>query len=234
MAVLTGSRLIYFLLAAILGMSLVGAMLARMDSRTFARSMGILAFSLLAVAMVLVIFPDMYSAMERRLTQAEAAEGSIWDRAASVFSFLGALLEAPLLGHGTGIGAPGVSGYLNLPPLMYGENELERIANELGAPLGVVFILLRFGTAAWLAILAIQLAGRGVLTALPLAGYAMVPIAVGQITHSSINGFMPWLAAGLVLALDRIYGNAPSVPRPPYPAPARAGDAWPGGRGAFR
>ncbi|MBL8907749.1 MAG: hypothetical protein JNM20_13835 [Rhizobiales bacterium] len=207
MVVLTGSRMIYFLLASTLGLTLGGAVIARPDARTIARSLGVLVFVLLAAMMLLSVFPDMYSAMEYRFETAQASEGSIWDRVIRIFSFVDALFQAPPLGQGIGIGAAGVTNYLGLPAMLYGEYDLERNANELGILLGTSFIVLRFTTAAWLAVTAVRLARAGVLAALPLAGYAIVPIAVGQLTNSPLLSFMPFLAVGLVIALQRNHAD---------------------------
>lgn len=200
MAILTGSRTIYFLVAAIIGLTLGGSTIARPDSRTLARNFGILLFVGIAASMFLTAFPDMFAAMELRFERAAHSEGSIWDRAfGGIFSFADPLLTAPLIGHGIGIGAPGVANYLRLPPLLLGESDLQRNINELGVILGMVFILMRFSTAVWLAWTAVKLARRKVPMALPLAGYAIVPIAVGQLTHSPLNAFLPWLIVGICM-----------------------------------
>lgn len=46
------------------------------------------------------------------------------------------------------------------------------------------FVLLRFSTVAWLVLVALRAARRNLLMTLPLAGYAAVPLSVGQVTHS--------------------------------------------------
>ena len=204
MAVLTGSRGIYFLAAAILGLTLLGSTLARPDARTLMRNAGVLVFVGVAAALLTIAFPDMLLAMLQRFEDAEAAEGSIWQRALSeALPFVETLYTAPLLGHGIGVGAPGVTGYLGLPHLLHGEGDLQRNINELGVILGSAFILLRFSTAAWLAGASVRAARRGTPLALPLAGYAMVSIAMGSITNSPLNAFLPWLLLGLLIAAAR-------------------------------
>jgi hypothetical protein len=142
--------------------------------------------------------------MQNRFAEAEAVEGSIWQRALNtVLVFVDPLFTAPLLGHGIGVGAPGITGYLGLPPLLYGEEDLQRNVNELGVLLGLPFIALRFGTAVWLVGASIELARRQTLMALPLAGYAALPIAIGSITNSPLNAFLPWLLVGLMLSAKR-------------------------------
>jgi hypothetical protein len=204
MAVLTGSRAIYFLAAAIVGLTLLGSTIARPDARTLIRNGGVLVFVGIAAALFTVAFPDMFLAMQNRFAEAEAAEGSIWQRALStVLEFVDPLFTAPLLGHGIGVGAPGITAYLGLPPLLYGEGDLPRNVNELGVLLGLPFIALRFGTAAWLVGASVRLAQRGTLMGLPLAGYAALPIAIGSITNSPLNAFLPWLLLGLMLSATR-------------------------------
>jgi hypothetical protein len=204
MSVLTGSRGIYFLAAAIVGVTLIGTTVARPDARTLMRNAGVLVFVAVAGALFSIAFPDMFAAMVVRFEVAEASEGSIWDRAfGMVGEFADPLFTAPLLGHGIGVGAPGVVGYLGLPPLLYGEGDLQRNINELGVILGSAFVALRFSTAAWLAGASVRAARRGTLLGLPLAGYAILAIAIGQITNSPLNAFLPWLLVGLLMAAMR-------------------------------
>jgi hypothetical protein len=144
----------------------------------------------------------MLAAMDTRFERAARSEGSIWVRALSgPIAFVEPLATAPFFGHGIGTGTPAIARFVGNPALIYGEGELQRVVNELGVLLGLAFVLLRFATTATLGFRALATARRGELAILPLAGYAAVPIAMGQITHSPINGFMPWLAVGLVLAL---------------------------------
>jgi hypothetical protein len=209
MSVLTGSRGIYFLAAAIVAVTLVGSTIAHPDARTLMRNAGVLVFVAVAGALFSVAFPDMFAAMAIRFEVAEASEGSIWDRALGmVWEFADPLFTAPLLGHGIGVGAPGVVGYLGLPPLLYGEGDLQRNINELGVILGSAFIVLRFSTAVWLLGASVRLARSATPVGLPLAGYAMLAIAIGQITNSPLNAFLPWLLVGLLMAAMRT----------PYPA----------------
>ena len=137
-----------------------------------------------------------------RFEVAEASEGSIWTRAlGGLIEWSGALYSAPLLGAGIGAGAPGVARFLGLPDLIYGEGDLLRNVNELGLFLGFPMLLLRFGTAIWIARIAFLAARRRRIWALPLAGFAFPFILMGPITHSPLNAFLVWLAAGFVMAI---------------------------------
>lgn len=202
MAVLTGSRSIYFLASAILLTTLVGSTVADPSARTMARNLGIFAFVALGAVLLIYAYGDMLAAMQDRFARAAASEGSIWTRAfGGVAAFVEPLWTAPFFGGGIGTGTPAISRFLGLPPLLHGEGELARVVNELGPILGLAFVALRFGTAITLGVWSMTVARSRISSALPLAGYAMIPIAIGQITHSPINGFMPWLTVGLVRAL---------------------------------
>lgn len=202
MSVLTGSRSIYFLVAMILLFTLFGLWLARPGMRAFSRSIGIAGFVLLAAALFVAVFPDMLEAMRIRFEVAEASEGSIWARAfGGLIEWTKALDSAPLLGAGIGAGAPGVARFLGLSDLIYGEGDLLRNVNELGLFLGFPMLLLRFGAAIWIARIAFLAARRRRIWALPLAGFAFPFILMGPITHSPLNAFLVWLAAGFVMAI---------------------------------
>ena len=202
MSLLTGSRGIYFLVALILLFALLGLWLVRPNVRKFSRSIGIAGFVLLATVLFVVVFPDMLAAMKIRFAVAEAGEGSIWARAFGSFvEWTRALDSASLLGAGIGAGTPGVARFLGLPDLIYGEGELLRNLNELGLFLGLPMLLLRAATALWIAWIAYVAARRRQTWALPIAGFAFLFIFIGQITHSPLNAFLVWLAAGFVMAI---------------------------------
>ena len=202
MSVLTGSRLIYFLAAGIVTITLFGMTAARPTGPTLRRAVGVIGFTILALALFVFAFPDMLQAMADRFERAAQREGGIWNRIYySGFTWLDALLDASYFGYAIGAGAPGVARMLDLPALFLGEADTQRNVRELGILLGAAFLLLRWGTTAWMLILAFRLAMRKVVSALPLAGYVTVPLTLGQITHSPINAFLPWLSLGLIMAL---------------------------------
>ncbi|WP_046865765.1 hypothetical protein [Microvirga massiliensis] len=202
MAVLTGSRGIYFSIGAICIIALVGSAIANPSVRTLART-AVIALAIMAAAVLYVtFFADMYTAMETRFEVAARAEGSIWERAlAGVFGFIEPMFSAPLIGYGIGTGTPPIASILRLPQYVYGENELVRVVNELGFLLGLGFIFVRLGTAFWLVAAAFAAARRGELAALPLSGYTIIAISIGQITFSPLNAFQPWVVVGVILAL---------------------------------
>lgn len=202
MSVLTGSRLIYFLAAGILFITLFGMTVARPSGRTLRRALGVIGFTLLAAALFLFAFPDMLAAMIERFERAAQSEGGIWNRIYySGFTWLDALSDASYFGYAIGAGAPGVARMLDLPALFLGEADTQRNVRELGVFLGGVLLLLRWGTAAWVLSLAFRLALRKSILALPFAGFLSVPLTLGQLTNSPINAFLPWLSLGLIIAL---------------------------------
>lgn len=204
MLVLTGSRGIYFQVGIVLVFAITALIYLRSDFRTFGTCLVVAAFVGLSAAILVNVFPDMFVAMEDRFTVARQHEGSIWLRAFSAISSVNVgMANAPVLGQGIGVGASGVAQFLGLNALALGESELERNLNELGLLFGSLFICLRILTTAWLAQLALRLGRRGYLMALPLTGFTLVPIAVGQMTHSVLYSFLPWICIGFVIALDR-------------------------------
>ena len=162
-------------------------------------------FLVFASVIFYMLFPDMFSAMRLRFDRAALVEGSLWNRVWSGLSgWTKTLMTAPLLGYGIGAGAPGVSKFLGLQSLIYGEGDLQRNLNELGLLFGVIFLMLRWFTAAWVLRLAFTLARRGWFITLPLAGFVAHPLAIGQITHSPLNAFLPWLTIGIIMKINYI------------------------------
>lgn len=201
MSVLTGSRSIYFLVGIMLIFTVTGLLIARPNVSTIVRIMGIAGFVLLAAALFVMVFPDMLAAMGRRFESAASLEGSIWNRAiGGLLDSFDAFHTAPAFGYGIGAGAPGVARFIGLPPHAYGEGDLDRNINELGIILGSAMVLLRFVTATCIALRALRLAVRGMVFILPLAGFVLHPLLLGQITNSPLNSFLVWVYVGLVLS----------------------------------
>jgi hypothetical protein len=211
MAVLTGSRGIYFSVAIIFSFTLFGLMSTGLKTKTFVRILAIGVFVALAGWLFVHVFPDMLSAMEVRIEDASRSEGSLWNRIYySSFTFLDALQTAPIQGHGIGAGAPAVAKFLGLPGFIYGESDTQRNINELGFILGIMFLFLRWFTGFWLLKSALELALKGSPMVLPLAGYVILPFTLGQITTSPIMSFLPWICVGIVLAYQNAAVKLPS------------------------
>jgi hypothetical protein len=202
MAVLTGSRVIYFQVAAIFGITIIVVVLVRPTTATLRRILLITSLFPFTGLLFVTAFPEMLAAMEVRFDQALAIERSIWNRVYySFFTFIDAFQVAPVFGHGIGAGAPGVAQFLGLPQFLFGEADTQRNVNELGIFLGAILLLLRWWLAIWLVILSLRLARRGTLSAAPLAGFAFFAVGADQLTNSPILSFYTWMAVGLILAL---------------------------------
>lgn len=202
MLALAGSRGIFFLAGFIVAFSVGGVMAGKLTGQNLTRIVVAIGLVALGGGALILFFPDMFSAMAIRFERAEQSEGSVWQRAVSGLSFwVEPLFTVPYEGFGIGLGSPGVAKFLGVPALTYGESDLQRNVNELGFFLGLFMLLLRFVTAAFIGRIAVRQAKKGDFVSLPIAGYVIIPIAIGQITHSPISGFLPWLFFGLLLAL---------------------------------
>ena len=203
-AVLTGSRSIYFLVALILLVTLVGSTLARPSGRVLRRNALILLAVAVAAGLFTSVYGDMFTAMVARFERAAAAEadqGGLVGRAlGGVVGWLEPMVTAPFFGHGIGTGTPALSRFLDTAHLRYGEGELERVVNELGPLFGAGFIAMRWLTAAAVLWVAFRAAQRGYPALLPLAGFVLPVLVVGQLTHSPLNAFAPWLTTGVLLS----------------------------------
>lgn len=211
-AVLTGSRTIYFLVAASLVVTLAGFSFMKDKLAGIRASLLIVCCVALAVFAFVHIFSDAYEAMQLRFDKAASAEGPIQNRAiGGLLAFLTPLETAPLLGHGIGLGAPPVARFLDRPPQEFGENDLMRNVNELGIVFGLMFVMLRFVFAGYLVIVSLRAARAGHPEFLPFGGLAAVGLVRTSITLSTLNGFPYWLVAGLVLASVRIIRSGPAA-----------------------
>ncbi len=205
MAVLTGSRAIFFLIAIILGLTILGLTLTRLNGKILVRIFFMLGFVALAYLLLVNVFPDMFIALGARFESASTAEGSIWKRVYfETLSFLYAFDTAPIQGHGIGAGASGVARFLGLQNLALGESDTNRNINELGLILGPTFLLIRWFTSLWVIANAIKLARKGKPLVLPLAGFIVFIFSVGQMTFSPIISFFPWLILGIFLTFQNM------------------------------
>jgi len=204
MALLTGSRAIFFLVATIVGLTILGLILSRLNGKILVRIFFILGFVALAYLLLVNVFPDMFVALGARFESASTAEGSIWNRVYfETLSFLYAFDTAPLQGHGIGAGASGVARFLGLQNLALGEPDTERNIKELGLIIGPIFLLIRWFTSLWIVAKTFNLSKKGKQSALPLAGFLVPIFSVGQLTNSSIISFLPWLFLGVIFAYQK-------------------------------
>ncbi len=211
LAVLTGSRAIYFLVAAILAATVGGTLLVGRFLKT-ANRFTLLGVALAVAALLLAYqFGDMLGAMIARQEAAVRSEGSAFLRAlATLVSFVPPLFDANMVGYGIGRGTAAVGAYLGHISYDHGgEQELGRNIYELGPLVGLVFVGLKLALAVHVARASLFVADRaGSIFLLPIAGCACVAIVQGQITASALNGFLPYLLAGMVLSTARILAKA--------------------------
>lgn len=205
MAVLTGSRVIFFDVAVIFILTALGVMFTQSNRYAFRKILGIVIFFGISAGLSLYAFPDMHLAMEKRIEHAERAEGSISQRVYySGFSFIDALPDAPLTGYGIGVGSSGVSNFLGVPQFVHGEGDTQRNVNELGLVLGLFLIAGRWLTAAWLVARAFQCSRFVDPAVWPFVGFVFLPLSFGTITNSPIISFLVWLFMGFALVLLRL------------------------------
>ena len=202
MSVLTGSRSIYFIVGALLVVTVFGLLTARPTLKSIKFLVIVICFVPISAVIFTQAFPDMLSAMVSRFERASNTEGGLWNRIYySGFSFIDAFWIADLFGYGIGAGAPGVARFIGLPPLFLGEGDTQRNVRELGIFFGAMFLLLRWFTAGWLLKVSFILAMKRWPLALPLAGFSAMQISIAQVTNSPLSAFLPWVAFGLVAAV---------------------------------
>lgn len=209
---LTGSRSIYFFLAAMIAAASIAALAARGSARWrgFGTAIGSVGLAALLVATVLT---DAWEHILERQQTAAAAEGSTFARALrQATAFLDSLDQASPFGAGIGAGTSTVVRVLDLPIFVFGENELERVVYELGPLLGLASVILRAAFAFWLLLAAVRAGRRGDLGAAPMAGLAAILLQNGPVTYTTIIGYQTWLVVGLTLAF--IQGTTSSAPEP--------------------
>lgn len=202
MALTTGSRSIYFFglqIAFVLGL------LAFVAGRNQHRARAVL-FLLLALLTCVLLFATVLNptldAMVARHTSAVADEGSIFVRVLGMLtSFTGMLGDVPVLGYGIGAGTSTVMAWTGgLSEFGAYENEWERLVQELGPILGFALIVIRAMFVTHLLVRTLGSAKAGDVTGLVLFGFVASVLLVGQITFSTIVGFLCWLYVGFILA----------------------------------
>lgn len=225
LAVLTGSRGIYVVLAAMVALTAAGIAASGRLRASLPRIAAIAATAGLALLLFVGPYGDMFAAMQHRAKTAARIEGPPLGRiAATMTSFVAPLGDAALVGFGIGRGTPAVGTIVGTVSYEFGgESEPGRVVYELGPVLGLAFLALRLHLGCHLLGAAIRLARRGLLAALPLAAFAGLAIVTSQLTFSALNAFLPYLAAGCVLALGR--GLRARHSRFPVPRPAPAPEA---------
>lgn len=96
------------------------------------RHSSVLAAVALVAAVALLLPQSLIEAWRARLELTGGLEGGLGRAGWQFFDSQGALLDAPILGHGLGAGSPGYVGLAGLPPWWLGEPFLPRAIRELG------------------------------------------------------------------------------------------------------
>jgi hypothetical protein len=173
---------------------------------------GVLVCLVALAASQLPIFRDAQRAFTARWESATKAEGGeegvqgvLRERVGG--STLGAVqkaLEAPVLGHGIGIGTNvGAMRARGRMGFAFGESSWDVTIAELGATLGLLYIGLRVAMTIWLLRLAWRQAARGNAAPLILGGSALPIVFFAPTAQATALGFIV-VSAGLMLAA----GNA--------------------------
>ena len=207
---LTGSRRIWVLFAAMVAGMVIAALIGR---RKMGGAIAVTSISMGAIA--LIFFGSEQLAMEllRRVDEAGGVEEGIVSRSAwEALGFGQAMMEAPMFGHGLGIGTTTVVRVLDLPIFWLGEAEVERVIFELGPIIGLGYLIARWVFGAWLVCRAMSLARHGRGEAVSAAVLTFVLLQNSWLSYSTVVGFQIWFLAGVTIALLRM-GEAQSALR---------------------
>ena len=208
----SGSRGVLFH-AAITILMMLGAEMTRPLHRQrpmfYIGSVMLVGFLVLCVAL---IFPQ---AIENLIARQAAASDSE-DTGARVIGIVtggfAQLDSAGLVGYGVGSTTPfGVARTSGIDSPGFAEDEFGRVILECGVPLGFAYMFMRWGLAAWMALLAVQaMRVRADPVPLMLLSFTGVLLGVGQITaQGTINGY-GWFFTGLTLVALKPYTQSNS------------------------
>jgi hypothetical protein len=146
-----------------------------------------------------------FAARWERATESEGGEegvqGVLEKRVGgTTFGAVANAFEAPLLGHGIGLGTNvGAMRAAGKRTFLLGEGAWPVMIGELGPIFGLVMIGLRLALAVTLLQRSWKQAKRGNALPLVLMGYALAPIAIGGTAQPTALGFLV-VGAGLMLA----------------------------------
>lgn len=199
-AILTGARRMVFLAAVVMMAAVCGTVVSR-DQRRWQLMVGVLLSGALGLG-VIIWDADIVWEYQMRFEEAAMVEGSIWNRVLwEVGAFVDAMSVAPPFGFGVGAGTNAVVRLTGKPVFWLGENELERVVNELGPVLGMFYLILRWGIAVWLVSWAWRKARRGDAAAMPAAALSAVWLQNTWMTFSTAVGYQVWLLVGITFYL---------------------------------
>jgi len=205
MGALSGSRSYFVPAAIIAGCMLAATLLTGMRTGRYRAFLSALVLIGAFLLVFIVVFPDAFATMTQRQETASASEGTILNRMWAIVAAFGPYLDdAPLLGLGIGAGTNAGS-FLATGErtFLLAESEWARHVLELGPLLGLVVIALRILLCLYLLRVALRAALAGHAPSLIMFGFCGPLILTAQITGNNLMTVLPWLASGLVLALER-------------------------------
>lgn len=202
MGALSGSR--SFFVPALIVMA--GGLVAVAFSPNRSRNLLLLVFcGAVFVFLFGVVFPEALQTMQERQFDAEVSEGTIFNRLWLIIADVGRYFSsAPVFGYGIGAGT-NAAGFISAGQrgFVLSEYEWSRVFLELGPLFGSAMIGARIALAAAIVLAGLRaaMAGRG--APLVMAGFCAPLILVAQVTGNNGMVTLPWLAAGLTLALAK-------------------------------
>lgn len=204
MMVVSGSRAIWFLAAAVAIAALAGALLTRAGSSGRLRGAIMpVAAALVVLVLFTTVFARAYEAYGERNRSARTFSEATIHRMVGAFAPYW-MFEAPVEGEGIGMATTGAAAIMTGErALTLAEADWDRNFVELGIIGGWVFVLLRIWFSIWLGWIGFRAARRGDATALVLAAFAAPAILIMQITMHTVYAHFAWFAAGLTIAAAR-------------------------------
>jgi hypothetical protein len=175
-----------------------------------------LSFGLIIAVLVFsFIFEREWDIINRRQAMAEAQEGSIFTRMASLFIDIQFFKSTnpPLLGYGLGLSSGGGSFLVTgISKFGLAETDWARNVLEAGLLLGTGYIFYRI----FLTIDIVNAAIKGTILSRNPApflflGFVVPSLLIGSITGNGTSNIYNWLFVGFAFAVNRIYLTRPEV-----------------------
>lgn len=206
---LSGGRTYFGYLILVFVAYILAGLTSPNSSAGIKRLMIAIAFAISFIFVFVIVFPSSFEAMTTRQNEAAAYEGSTLGRVlSSLIEFLEPFSDAPIFGAGLGIGSNMAQAVLPRT-FEYGEftlyeNEWPRMIAELGPPIGLLILIMRFLLTLWIGWIALVANRRNNQPAgMIMFGYAGFLLFSGQVTLQNQLLSFCWLSIGLVIAFSR-------------------------------
>lgn len=219
MGAVSGGRSFFVPAALIVVFTLVGSLAAAARTGRFSGTVALMAAVAAFLLIFIVVFPDAYTTMSERQANADMSEGSIFNRMWVIFTAVTDQFDkVSVLGAGIGVGSnAGTFLTIGGRGFLLAEYEWPRMVLEVGPFFGLLFIMVRVLLSAVMLFKAFQAARRGSSAAMTMAGFAVPLIFIAQITGNNGMATLPWIAAGVCLALARPDEEAAAASPAPEP-----------------